>query len=99
MGEGSHRRKLTFTLPLFDLLLETIDEKGEVGSSESTVTENISRKGATIFTMLQLPIGRFIRLTSGQYRLTVFAVIRSVSTGADGIPRIHVEFIDKEWPL
>jgi len=98
IGTSDQRAHTRHFIPI-DLLLETIDEKGEVGSSESTVTENISRKGATIFTTLQLPIGRFIRLTSGQYRLTVFAVIRSVSTGADGIPRIHVEFIDKEWPL
>ena len=82
-----------------DLLLETIDAKGDVGASESTVTENISRKGATVFTTMHLPVGRFVRLTSSQYGLTVFAVIRSVSTGADGIPRIHVEFIDTEWPL
>jgi hypothetical protein len=27
------------------------------------------------------------------------AAIRSRTTGADGVPRIHVEFIDKEWPL
>ncbi|HSB28855.1 MAG TPA: PilZ domain-containing protein, partial [Pyrinomonadaceae bacterium] len=82
-----------------DLLLEIVDEKGEVVESEPTVTENISRKGATIFTSLQVPIGRFVRVTSAQYGLSVFAAIRSRSTGADGIPRIHVEFIDQEWPL
>ncbi len=82
-----------------DMQLETIDEKGEVGQTEPTVTENISRRGATLFTTLQIPIGRFIRLTSAQYSLTVFAAVRARSVGADGIPRIHVEFIDKEWPL
>jgi len=48
---------------------------------------------------LQIPVGRFIRLTSQQYNLTVHAAVRARSTGADGIRRIHVEFIDKEWPL
>jgi hypothetical protein len=38
-------------------------------------------------------------LTSEQYRITAHAAIRSQSTGVDGVPRIHVEFIDKEWPL
>jgi hypothetical protein len=79
--------------------LELINEKGEVGDSENTVTENISHKGATIFTSLSIPVGRFLRLTSQQYNLTVYAAVRARSTGADGIPRIHVEFIDKEWPL
>ena len=97
-GTADQRAHTRHVIPV-DLLLETIDEKGEVSASEPTVTENISRKGATIFTSLQLSIGRFIRLTSAQYGLTVFAVIRSLSTGADGIPRIHVEFIDKECPL
>jgi len=66
---------------------------------EQTVTENISAKGATLFTTLEIPTGRFVRVTSEQYRITAHAAIRSRSTGADGIPRIHVEFIDKEWPL
>jgi len=82
-----------------DMQLEAIDEKGATSQTESTVTENISRRGATLFTTLHIPIGRFIRLTSAAYGLTVFAAIRARSTGVDGIPRIHVEFIDKEWPL
>jgi hypothetical protein len=82
-----------------EMQLEVIDEKGEPSERERTVTENISTRGATIFTTLQIPIGRFIRLTSAQYGLTAFAAIRARSTGGDGIPRIHVEFIDQEWPL
>jgi hypothetical protein len=82
-----------------DMEIETIDEKGDAGLSEQSVTENISRRGATVFTSFQIPIGRFIRLTSAQYGLTVIAAVRARSTGGDGIPRIHVEFIDKEWPL
>ena len=82
-----------------DMKLEIVDENGGVGQSESTVTENISKRGATVFTTLEIPIGRFIRLTSAQYGMTVVAVVRARSTGADGIPRIHVEFIDQEWPL
>ena len=82
-----------------DLLLEVLDEKNQLVQSEHTVTENLSRKGATVFTSLQVPVGRFIRLRSEQYQLTIFAAVRSTVTGADGIPRIHLEFIDKEWPL
>jgi len=82
-----------------DMEIVTIDENGETGATEVSVTENISRKGATIFTTLKIPTGRFIRLTSSQYGLTVFATVRATTTGADGIPRIHVEFIEQEWPL
>ena len=82
-----------------DMRLELVDEDGQVRETEFTVTEDISAKGATIFTTLQIPQGRFIRLTNEQHRVTVHAAIRGRSTGADGVPRIHVEFIDREWPL
>ena len=82
-----------------DMRIEIVDEAGNVIEQEQTVTENISTKGATLFTTLEVPLGRFVRLTSEQYRITVHAAIRSRSKGADGVPRIHVEFIDKEWPL
>jgi len=81
-----------------DMLLEILNEAGEVALHEETVTENISVKGATLFTTLNIPVGRFIRLTSQGYKITIHAAVRARSIGADGIPRIHVEFVDKEWP-
>ena len=82
-----------------DMKIEVLDEGLVVVKTEHTVTEDISSHGATLFTTLQIPPGRFIRVTSEQYRITAHAAIRSRSTGADGVPRIHVEFIDKVWPL
>ena len=82
-----------------DMLIETHNQDGEYSQNEHSVTENISRGGATLFTTLEIPVGRFVRLTSQQYNLTVHAAVRACSTGADGIRRIHVEFIDQEWPL
>jgi hypothetical protein len=82
-----------------DMLVEIVDLNGAVVMSEQTVTEDISPQGATLFTTLEVPIGRFIRLTSAQYRTTAHASIRSRTTGADGVERIHVEFVDKQWPL
>ena len=45
-----------------EMLLETLNEKGELTASENSVTENISRQGATLFTTLEIPVGRFVRL-------------------------------------
>lgn len=95
---SSEERATRHSIPV-DMLLETLNEKGDVASSESTVTENISEGGATIFTSFSLPPGRFIRLTSQQYQHSVHAVVRSVTTGGDGLRRIHVEFVGQEWPL
>jgi hypothetical protein len=82
-----------------DMLIETVNDQGEIEQSEHTVTENISRTGAALYTTLNLPVGRFIRLRSDQYKISVHAAVRGHSMGPSGVPRVHVEFIDKEWPL
>ena len=82
-----------------DMRVELLDDTGTVVKTEQTVSETISALGATLFTTLELDQGRFVRLTSEQYRTTLHAAIRSRHVGADGITRIDVEFIDKEWPL
>jgi len=98
MATSDDRTHTRHNIPV-DMLLQTLNEKGEVDFSEHTVTENISQKGAAIYTTLNLPVGRFVRLSSEQYKLSVYAAVRGSSMGAAGVPRIHVEFIDREWPL
>jgi hypothetical protein len=95
---SDQRAHSRLSIPI-DVYVEVLDEKNEVISSEQTVTENISAGGATVFTSLQVPIGRFVRVRSDQYQITIFAVVRHRSTSAEGLPRIHLEFIDKKWPL
>jgi PilZ domain len=92
-------RKLTRHHIAVDMRVEVMDPGGAIRQTEHTVTENISAQGATLFTTLEIPVGRFIRVTSEQYRVTAYAAVRSRSTGADGVSRIHVEFIDRQWPL
>lgn len=82
-----------------DMRVEVVDESGKIIEREHTVTENISTRGATLFTTLSVQPGRFIRVTSEQHAVAAYAAIRSRSTGADGVARIHIEFVDKEWPL
>ena len=95
---SDNRTQTRHNIPV-DMLLETLNENGEVDFGERTVTENISQKGAAIYTSLTLSAGRFIRLSSEQYKISVYAAVRGSSMGPAGVPRIHVEFIDREWPL
>jgi hypothetical protein len=99
LGGSADDREHTRHNIAVDMRLELVDQDGAIIKTEQTVTENISAQGATLFTTLEIPVGRFVRITSEQYRTTVHAAIRSRSTGADGVARIHVEFIDKLWPL
>jgi len=82
-----------------EVVLEAFDEKGKVSATEQTVTENISRRGAAVFTTLNLARGRFVRVTSAQYQISVLAVVRANRAGADKVARLHVEFLGQQWPL
>ena len=81
-----------------DVLIEVFDGQYLI-NSEHTVTENISRGGAAIFTALDLQPGTFLKVTSHQYNASALAVIRGRRAGADGITRLHLEFVGSEWPL
>jgi hypothetical protein len=85
-------------MPL-DVVVEVFGEGGSIAATERTVTENISRTGAAVFTTLNLEPGRFVRLTSTQYNLSVLAAVRAIRKGPNGVPRLHLEFVDRPWPL
>lgn len=98
LASSANRAPTRHNIPV-DMLIESFNEKGEVELSEQTVTENISEKGAALYTTLSLPVGRIIRLSSEQYKLSVYAAVRGQSIGPAGVSRLHLEFIDREWPL
>jgi len=93
------KRKDTRHSVPFEVLIEVYAADGNLSQSESTVTENISRGGAAIFTTLDLAPGQFVRVTSQQYQSTMLAVIRDRHIAADGIARLHLQFVGSEWPL
>ncbi len=92
------QRETRLGLPV-EVIIEVLDERGQIEMSEQTVTENISRRGAAVFTTLTVAHGRLVRVRSARYTLAVLAVVRGSQAGAGGIPRLHLEFLDREWPL
>ena len=93
-----HRKQTRFFIPEA-LRVEKMDEKGNVLETETTVTENISLGGASVFTTLRADAGAFVRVTSDRFNVTILAVVRGSRAGADGITRLHLEFIDRFFPL
>lgn len=92
------RRHSRFPIPA-NIIIEIIDDDGNVLASESTVTENISLSGASIFTSLTLDIGSFVRVRSEQYNVSIISIVRGKRLGEDNIPRVHIEFVDRFFPL
>ena len=67
--------------------------------SETTVTENISLGGAAVFTTLNADTGTFLRVLSPRHNIEILSVVRGSRVGPDGITRLHLEFIDRFYPL
>ena len=79
--------------------LEVMDDAGNVTASETTVTENVSLGGASVFTTLNAEPGTFVKVSSERTNIKIISVVRGKRTGQDGIPRLHLEFIDDFFPL
>jgi hypothetical protein len=92
------RKQTRFFIPE-TLLLEQIDDTGNIVISETTVTENLSFSGAAVFTTMKIPAGTIIRVKSERFDVEILSVVRGSRVGADGITRLHLEFIDRFFPL
>lgn len=92
------RKQTRFSIPE-SLRIERTDANGNVIESENTVTENISLGGAAVFTSMNAEPGTFLRVSSDRFSVTILSVVRGSRVGQDGITRLHIEFIDRLFPL
>ena len=92
------RRHSRYSIPA-NIIVEIVDGEGNVLASEPTVTENLSLSGAALFTTLAAEVGSFVRVKSEQYNVSIISVVRGRRVGQDGIPRLHIEFVDRFFPL
>lgn len=92
------RKQTRYPIPE-SLVLELLNDAGEVTRSETTVTENISLGGAAVFTQFDLDPGAFLRVFSVRNDVRIISVVRGKRIGPDGITRLHIEFIDRLFPL
>lgn len=81
------------------VVIEIYDAQGRVQKREQARTENISQRGMAVLTSLNIVRGRYIRVRSAEYRVAVIAAVRRLRPGADKLNRLHLEFVDQQWPL
>lgn len=98
VGVADKRKEPRHYIPI-EITIEAFADNGKFAETEHTVTENVSSHGAAIYTTLQLEPGRFVRLSSPQFGVSVVAVVRQRRIAADGIGRLHLQFTGGEWPL
>ena len=94
--ELQRQTRLSIPEPLH---LEHLDATSNVIASETTVAENISLGGASVFTNMDVQAGTFLRVSSDRFNVTILSVARGVRVGSDSIKRLHLEVIDRFFPL
>jgi hypothetical protein len=92
------RKQTRYSIPE-TLVISQVDENGNVLHSESTVSENVSLGGASVFSSFDVEPGTFVRVASERFGVEILSVVRGSRKGPDGIPRLHLEFIDRFFPL
>ena len=99
MPAGSIERRAETRHPIIsDVVIEVYDAEGKMYASELAGTENISSRGMCVTTELDVARGRYVRVRSAHYQIAVIAAVRRLRRGADGLKRLHLEFVDRRWP-
>jgi hypothetical protein len=98
MRAVGERRSETRRAMAVEVFIEVYDAEGKVSEREPTRSENISRRGMSVITELDIVRGRYVRVRSAHYRIAVIAAVRRLRRGADGFKRLHLEFVDQQWP-
>jgi hypothetical protein len=83
----------------FEVIIETLDERKNPLEQEFTVTENVSLGGAAVKTLLNTKVGNLVRVSCLGKDVSIIAAVRNYRMGEDGVPRMHLEFLDRQFPL
>lgn len=92
------RKQTRYPIPE-SLTITLLSGDGTCIHSETTVSENISLGGASVFSSFNADPGTFLRVRSERFGVEILSIVRGARKGPDGIPRLHIEFIDRFYPL
>lgn len=98
-ASSSERRAEARSPIATDVVIEVYDADGKVFAGEYAGTENISGRGMAVTCELDVARGRYVRVRSAHYQVAVIAAVRRLRRGRDGLNRLHLEFLDRRWPL
>lgn len=90
-GSGGERRRHDRMQLFVNLKLQ---RSGPVAMEEQTVTENIGRGGARVFTTLPVARGETLTVFDLEGRVRAEAVVKNVYVGSDRVTRLNLQFPD-----
>jgi hypothetical protein len=92
------RRHPRFQVAL-DVLLSTQDERRNLIRDDSARIENISASGASVFSPLKVDIGDSVNLDCVAHNFSALAIVRNRQTSEKEPPKLHLEFVNAEFPV
>lgn len=96
--DGSERRAHRRVDLFLNFKIQQVDEWGAVLQEELTVADNIGKGGARVMTTLDFSKGDVVFIQETDTGFATRAEIRDVRKGPDGIPRLHLKFLDRQTP-
>lgn len=82
-----------------DVLLATWDENGKLILDEKAKTENVSLSGAAVFSDLAVNTGDSVNIDYIAYDFSAKAIVRNRQEADGEPPKLHLEFIDADFPV
>lgn len=92
------RKETRYTIPV-EVSIAVFDAEENLTAHEQTVTENVSEGGAAVFSALPLNVGDTVKVIKQYGNFEATAIVRNRRTGADNLPRLHLEFVNVRFPL
>jgi hypothetical protein len=89
---GAERRQYERLQLFVNLRLRRLGVSGTM--EEQTVTENVCRGGARVFTTLPVSSGETVTVTDLDDKVAAEALVRNVYTGPDHVARLNLQFPD-----
>ena len=95
---GNDRRRPDRIEQIENVRIQYFDESMRLLSEEEARTENVSRTGLRISGTTAPPEVDLVMVTCLRLKFEGMAALRSRYKGKDGLERVCVQLVDKEWP-
>jgi hypothetical protein len=92
------RKSLRSWTPI-DASIFLLDKDLKTIADDEVKTENISTTGVSVFSTLLVKVGDRVRFKSRNPAFATVAIVRNRRIGPDNRTRIHLEFVEEDFPV
>jgi hypothetical protein len=82
-----------------EVFLAAHDAEKNLITDETAKTENISLSGAAVISTLNVDVGDSVNFNSIPHNFSALAIVRNRQISENDPPRLHLEFINSDFPI